>query len=227
MSKSPKRRNTSDSPSKARKPLTPERVIEGGIELADQIGMEAFTIRKLAEAIDVKPMTIYHHISNKDAIIDGMVNQVFREIDLPPTDLDWRSAIQVRSKSMRSVLAAHPWAAPLMDSRTPGEDTLRHHNAFLGCFRNAGFSLKVTAHAYAAIDSFLYGFALQEATLPTVDEADQETDMAGAALGDSFPHLMEFATEHVMAPGYNFGDEFEVGLNLILDGLEQLRGQVT
>ncbi len=171
-------------------------------------------------------MTIYHHVPNKEAIIDGMVNQVFSEIDLPPTNLDWRSAIVIRCRSMRQVLAAHPWASPHMESRTsPGIATLTHHDAVLGCFGNAGFSLALTGHAYAVIDAFLYGFALQEATLPATggeEMAELAAQMAEHMPVDLFPHLAEFTIEHILKPGYNFGDEFELGLNLILDGLERI-----
>ena len=205
--------------------LTAERVIEGAVALADEIGVDALTIRKLAEAIGVKPMTIYHHVPNKEAIIDGMVDSVFGEVELPPADLEWRAAIHVRSQSMREVLARHPWASPLMEARTsPGLATLRHHDAVLGCFRSAGFSLELTAHAYALIDAFLYGFALQEATLPATegDEmAELATDIAARMPTDEFPHLAEFTSEHVLQPGYDFGDEFEFGLDLLLDGLER------
>ena len=206
-------------------PLTPDRVIHGAVALADEIGIDAFTIRKLADAIDVKPMTIYHHLPNKEAIIDGMVNQVFSEINLPPSDLDWRAAIMVRSRSMRLVLANHPWASPLMESRTsPGMATLQHHDAVLGCFRAAGFSLELTGHAYAVIDAFLYGFALQEATLPATG-GDEMSELAASIADqmpvDDFPRFAEFTIEHVLQPGYDFGNEFEFGLNLILDGVER------
>lgn len=209
----------------ARRPLTPERVIAGAVALADEIGIDALTIRRLAEALDVKPMAIYHHVANKEAIVDGMVDQVFAEIDLPPTDLDWRAAILVRSHSMRRVLARHPWASPLMETRTtPGRATLRHHDAVVGCFRTAGFSLGLTGHAYAVLDAFLYGFALQEASLPATG-GEEMSELAGsiaeAMPADLFPHLTEFTIGHVLQPGYDFGDEFEFGLGLVLDGLER------
>ncbi len=204
--------------------LSSDRVIAAAITLADRIGIDSFTIRKLATELDVKPMTIYHHVANKEAILDGMVDLVFREIDHPSKDLDWKAAIRQRSVSARSVLARHPWAVPLMESRTsPGPETLGHHNAVLGCFRAGGFSIKMTAHAYALIDSYIYGFVLQEANLPATDGADM------AALAESiieplpddlFPNLTELAVEHVLQPGYDFGNEFDFGLNLILDGLE-------
>ena len=219
----------SDDPQATRRPLTPVRVVSGAVALADEIGIDGLTIRRLADALDVKPMAIYHHVANKEAIIDGMVDHVFAEIDLPPTDLDWRDAIQVRSRSMRRVLARHPWASPLMESRNaPGMvATLRHHDAVVGCFRRAGFSLALTGHAYAVVDAFLYGFALQEATLPATggDElAEIATAMTEYLPADQYPHLTEFTIGHVLQPGYDFGEEFEFGLGLVLDGLERAAG---
>jgi len=222
---SPKRADPGGAPRREqRQPLTAERVIAGAISLADEIGIEAFTLRKLADAIHVKPMTIYHHVPSKVAIIDGMVDAVFGKIELPSAELGWRPAILARSRSMRDVLARHPWAAPLMDNRTsPGAATLRHHDAVLGCFRRAGFSLALTGHAYATIDSFLYGFALQEASLPATagaEVAELGAEMAEQMSADLFPHLAEFTAGHVLQSGYDFGNEFDFGLNLILDGLE-------
>jgi AcrR family transcriptional regulator len=211
-------------PTKTTTRLTAERVIEGAVSLADAIGIEAFTIRKLADAIDVKPMTIYYHVPSKEAIIDGMVDYVFNQIEPPPEELDWRSAIMVRSRSMRQVLARHPWASPLMESRSnPGLATLLHHDAVLGCFRRGGLSLTLSGHAYAVIDAYLYGFALQEASLPATggeEMAELAGSMAEQMPADLLPHLTEFTVGHVLQPGYDFGNEFEFGLNLILDGLE-------
>lgn len=203
--------------------LTADRVIDGAMALADRIGVDALTIRKIAAEIGAKPMSIYHHVPNKDAIIDRMVDRVFAEIEPPPTGADWRSAIVVRCRSMRAVLLAHPWAAPLMESRTsPGPATLGHHDAVLGCFRTAGFSLALTGHAYAVIDAFMYGFALQETTLPAIGGEDM-AEVAGAIVADlpdeRFPHLTEYTRDRVLQPGYDFGNEFEAGLELILDGL--------
>ncbi len=186
--------------------------------------MEGFTIRKLATAIDVKPMTIYHHLPNKEAIIDGMVDLIFAEIDLPPVGGDWKEAMRRRARSARTVLARHPWATPLMESRTnPGPATLKHHDAVLGCLRQGGFSIEMTAHAYALIDAYIYGFALQEASLPATGGEDM-AELADAIVeqfpADAYPYLMELTTEHVLKPGYDFGSEFEFGLSLILDGLD-------
>lgn len=216
--------NPGAAPAPSRPVLSPERVIAAAVALADTIGVDALTIRKLAAELDVKPMTIYHHVSNKEAIIDGMVDVVFSEIDRPPTGESWKTAIRQRCSSARTVLARHPWAAPLMESRTsPGPATLRHHDAVLGCLRAGGFSIGMTAHAYALIDAFVYGFALQEANLPATagDElADLAQSMAAAMPVGEYPNLVEFTIEHVLQPGYDFAQEFDFGIDLILDGLE-------
>lgn len=210
--------------SPSRPHLTRDRVIERAVTLADAIGVEALTIRRLAAALDVKPMTIYHYVDGKDAILDGMVDYVFREIDLPPDGIHWKAAIRQRAASARTVLARHPWAAPLMESRrTPGPATLRHHDAVLGCFRAGGLSVEMTAHAYALIDAFIYGFALQEASLPATggeEMAELAQAMTESMPAGDYPNLEEFTREHVLQPGYDFGREFEFGLQLILDGLE-------
>jgi AcrR family transcriptional regulator len=211
-----------------RKPLTRERVLEGAVALADEIGVEALTMRKLADALDVKPMTIYHHVPGKEQIIDGMVDVVFSEIDLPPSDRDWSPAMRVRCMSARQALNRHWWAAPLMETRTsPGPASITHHDAVIGCLRRGGLSLQMTAHAYAILDSFIYGFAMQETSLPFHgDEPDVPLDELAAGMmegfpADAYPNFVEFTVEHALQPGYDFGDSFEVGLDLILDGLER------
>jgi AcrR family transcriptional regulator len=206
--------------------LTVDRVLDGAMELADRIGVHALTIRRLAEALDTKPMTIYHHLPSKEAILDGMVDRVFAQIDPPPVDLDWKPAIRHRCMSARQVLSRHPWAVPLMESRmNPGPETLGHHDAVLGCLRRGGLSFEMTAHAYALLDSYVYGFALQEANLPATGGAEM-AELAGTLIeplpGGHFPHLTEFTTRHVLQPGYDFRTEFEFGLDLILDALERM-----
>lgn len=205
-----------------RQTLTRDRILAGSIELADDIGIEAFTIRRLATALDTKPMTIYHYVASKDEIVDGMVDLVFAQIELPAADLDWREAMRHRCRSAREVLARHPWAPPLMESRQdPGPATLRHHDAMLGCFRRGGLSLALTAHAYAIIDSYVYGFALEEANLPGAG-GDEMVEMAATMIDHwqaEYPHLAEFTRDHVLRPEYRFADSFDFGLDLILDGL--------
>jgi AcrR family transcriptional regulator len=204
--------------------LNSGRIFQGAVGLADEIGVDALTIRKLAVVLGVKPMTIYHYIPNKEAIIDGMVDRVFGEIDLPQLDINWKLAIQQRSASARAVLVKHSWAVPLMESRrTPGIATLRQHDATIGCLRKGGLSVEMTAHAYAVIDAFVYGFAIQEASLPAksgLEMKELAESILETTLMANYTHLMELTTRHVLQPDYDFSCEFDFGLNLILDGLE-------
>jgi len=211
-----------DTPQRPR--LSRTAVLAGAVALADEIGVEPLTIRKLADHLGVKPMSIYHHVENKDEIIDGMVDTVFAEIEMPPPDTPWREAMRQRAHSARDALRRHRWAAGMLDSRTnPGPANLGHHDAVLACLRANGFSVAMTAHAYAVLDAFIYGFALQESALPGQggdDLVDLADDMM-AVFAEAYPHLAEFTTAHVLQPGYSFGDEFEFGLELVLDGLER------
>ena len=184
--------------------------------------------RKLGEALGVEAMSLYNHVASKSDLLDGMIDVVFGEIDLPDLDGDgdggWRAAMRRRAVSARQVLRRHPWAIGLMESRTsPGPATLRHHDAVLGCLRRGGFSLELTAHAYSLLDSYIYGFALQEAGLPfgTGEEAARVAEEISAQFASGeYPYLTEMAMAHVVQPGYDYADEFETGLELILDSLQ-------
>jgi AcrR family transcriptional regulator len=203
--------------------LSRERVLYGAVAVADAAGLGSLTIRSLAEELGVKAMSVYHYVANKEEILDGIVDIVFSEIELPTPGGDWRAEIRRRASSAREALRRHRWAIGLMESRTaPGPATLRHHDAVIGTLLAAGFSQEMTAHAYALIDSYSYGFALQEAGLP-FDGPDTVSEVAGPILerlaADSYPHLTAMATGYYLQPGYDFGDEFEFGLDLILDGL--------
>ena len=203
--------------------LSRDRVLRGAVEVADAGGLGSLTIRSLAGQLGVKPMSVYYHVANKDEILDGIVDLVFAEFDLPAPGGDWRAEMHRRAVSARAVLRRHPWAVGLLQTRTsPGPATLRHHDAFIGTLRRAGFSVEMTAHAYALIDSYVFGFALSEAALP-IDGPESVAEVAGSMMprdaADRYPHLVEFTTEHILQPGYDFGAEFEYGLDLILDGL--------
>lgn len=206
-------------------PLSRQRVLHAAVALADESGLEALTMRKLGEAVGVEAMSLYTHVANKEDLLDGMIDLVFGEIDLPSDEDDWKTAMRQRAISVRQVLARHRWAIGLMESRTsPGPASLRHHDAVLGCLRRAGFSVALTAHAYSALDSYIYGFALQERSLPfeTPDETAQlAQSILSQAAADQYPHLAELTAEHVLRPGYDYADEFAFGLDLILDGLER------
>jgi AcrR family transcriptional regulator len=205
-----------------------EQVLQAAVALADETGIESLSMRKLGQALGIEAMSLYNHVAGKEALLDGMVDLVFAEIELP-TGEDWKKALRGRAISMREALARHRWAVGLMESRTnPGATTLRQHDAVIGCLLAAGFSMELTAHAFAAVDSYVYGFALQEKGLP-FDTPEQTAEMAQAMLAhfpvDEFPHLAAFTREHVLRPGYDFGAEFEFGLDLLLDGLERLIGR--
>lgn len=206
-----------------RTPLSRERVLRAAVAVADEGGITSLTIRSLAQQLGVKPMSVYHHVANKDEILDGIVDIVFSEIELPAPDDDWRTGMARRAHSARQVLKGHRWAIGLLETRTsPGPATLHHHDRILDTLLNAGFSLELTAHAYAMIDSYVYGFALQEAGLP-FDGPDTVADIARPimerfATGE-YPRMVQMATEYYFRPGYDFGAEFEFGLSLILDGL--------
>ena len=204
-----------------RPPLSRERVLRGAVAVADAGGIGALTMRSLARELGVKPMSLYYYVAGKAEILDGIVDLVFSEIDLPSPGGDWQSQMRRRADSARRTLRRHPWAIGLMESRAnPGPATLRHHESTLATLRRAGFSVAMTAHAYALLDSYIYGFALQEAALPfnpqTVTEA---TEAIAEQFAGEYPCLVEMATEHILRPGYDFGDEFEIGLTVILDAL--------
>ena len=207
--------------------LNTDRVLRAAVALADGGGTEALTMRKLGQALGVEAMSLYNHVANKEDVLDGVVDIVFSEIDLDCDGRDWKMAMRKRAISAREVLARHRWAIGLMESRThPGPANLRHHDAVLRCLREAGFSLPMAAHAYSALDSYIYGFALTQVSLP-FDTGEQAAEMVKMFLrqfpAEQFPHLFEMGAQLVMKPGYDYAKEFEFGLDLILDGLARLR----
>lgn len=207
--------------------LSPDAVVTSAVELADARGIEALTMRGLARQLGVEAMSLYHHFASKDALLDAMVDRVYGEIVLPSATGDWREELRRRSVSVREVLHRHPWALPLMESRrAPGAANLAYHDANIACLRAAGFTPAQVAHAYAVLDAFVYGFALQEATLP-FDSGEEAAAMIreggfGPAL-TAYPSMVWFAEEVILAPGYSFAREFEAGLDLVLDGIAAQR----
>lgn len=211
----------------SRQPVSRERALAAAVKLADRQGLDALTMRSLAQALGIEAMSLYHHVANKDDILNGMVDLVFAEVALPRADGDWRRAMRERAHGLRSALSRHRWAIGLLESRAaPGAATLAHHDAVLGCLEAGGFSLPLAGHAYALLDSYIYGFAQQEVSLPFETGAETQ-DLAGKMMQafpeGAYPHLVEFTVGHVLQPGYAFGNEFAWGLELILDGLERAR----
>jgi AcrR family transcriptional regulator len=218
----------SEGPSRPR--LSRERVLNTAIDRADQGGLDALTMRSLADELEVAPMALYNHVANKDDLIDAMVDVVFGEIGVPSGGGDWNTAMRGRAMAVRDALLRHRWAIGLMESRRrPGPANLRHHDAVIGRLRAAGFSVEMAAHAYSLLDSYIYGFALTKMTLP-FETSGEVADVAQGILQafpvNQYPNLVEFITEHVLKSGYDYGDEFEYGLDLILDGIEGVRETV-
>lgn len=216
-------------PPTPRPALSRERVLRAAMAVADRGGLVAMSMRGIADELGVEAMSLYHHVPNKDAVLDGVVDLVFTDIALPRPDAgDWRDALRARCTSAREVLARHTWALGLLDSRpSPGPATLRHHDAVLGVLRRAGFDLAMAAHAVSLLDSYVYGFVLQETSLP-FDAPGEVDDVAAGILehlpADDLPHLAEMITDHALQPGYDHTGEFAWGLDLLLDALEARRG---
>jgi AcrR family transcriptional regulator len=218
--------------------LSKERVLQAAVALAARDGIESLTMRKLADELGAGAMSLYHYVPNKEQLLDGMVDIVFGEIELPSTDADWKSALRRRAISTREVLNRHRWAVGLMESRaTPGPASFRLHDAVLGCLREGGFSIEMTIQAYSVLDAYIYGFALQEKSVPfdsaeesaavAEEQARQFAELAAerqtAELAEAFPYLAEVVAGHVAKVGYDFTAAFEYGLDLILDALEKRR----
>src|SRR5271170_7164495 len=182
-----------------RKPLSGARVLQSAVALADEGGLEAFSMRGLAQELGVVPMALYKHVANKEQLLDGMVDIVFSEIEIPSGDLDWRSDMRRRAISTREALKRHSWAIGMMESRHPGPANLRNHNAVMGCLRKAGFAFEMAIHAYSVQDAYVYGFALQEKDLAfeTPDSAGEAAQRRAETIGalDNYPYLVEIATE--------------------------------
>lgn len=209
--------------------LSKQLVVAEALRLADSEGVDGLSMRRLARDLGAGAMSIYHYVASKDELLDAMIDIVFAEIDLPPEDLDWQAAMRLRAASARQVLARHPWAIALMESRTtPGPANLRHREAVTACLRRAGFGIVMAAHANWLLDSYVYGFALQEASLP-FDTAGGLADLTEDVYlpqlpADEFPYLHESAAA-LMADGYEPAGEFDFGLDLILAALESLRAR--
>ncbi len=208
--------------------LSRDLILKTAAEIADRDGIKSLTMRKLAQALSVEAMSIYHHVANKNDLQDGMINLVFAEMELPSRAVHWKSALRTRAISAHQILIRHPWAIGLElgIGTVPGPATLQHHNAVLGYLREGGFSLSATAHAYSVLDSYIYGFALNEINLPfkTADDVvDIAASMMAQMVNNPYPYMAEMITQHALQPEYAYTDEFEIGLELILDGLERWR----
>ncbi|WP_461170825.1 TetR/AcrR family transcriptional regulator C-terminal domain-containing protein [Arthrobacter sp. Z1-15] len=217
-------------PAERRPRLNRDAVLRAGVELADQAGIDGFTMRTLAEELGVVPMALYKHVANKQELLEGMVNLVWAEVTEPDSARGWKQAMRGRAVSLWAALVRHPWAVGLMEAAgRPGPESLHQHNAMLGCLRQSGFSFRTTVHVMSMLDAYVYGFALQQKTLSF--ETPEESAEAAAATLDAesaeaaarYPYLLEVVGE-LAKEGYNYDAEFAVGLDVLLDGVESLRG---
>jgi AcrR family transcriptional regulator len=209
---------------KTREPVTRERAIRAAVALADERGIESLSMRTLAAELGIQAMSLYYHVKSKDDILDGMLDIVHSEFVTPKAGDEWRSAMRERAESTRRGLARHPWAIGIEARTSPGPATLGHLDSVIGCFTAAGFSMPLTGHAISILDSYVLGFAQQEVSLPLDPSGDigavAEDIMAQQdAMAETFPYLADMATNLVLRPGYAYGNEFDFGLELILDGI--------
>lgn len=212
-----------------RTPLNRQRAFQAALELADTKGIDALSMRNLAAQLGVVPMALYRHVVNKEDLLDGMVEAVYGEVNVT-VGVDWRATMRQRATSMREALQRHPWAVELMETNSPGPANLHYHNAGIACLRGqAGLPIRTAIDAYNLMDSYIYGFALQEKTLPRDIAAAAETrrqnlSSADPSLASQFPYLIE-VVEELGTSGYDYTTQFEQGLELILDGINQLLQQ--
>lgn len=207
-----------------REPLSPERIIAAAASAADSGGLAAVSMRNVGRELSVEAMSLYHHVAGKEALLDGLSDWVFAQIRLPLDADSWREGMLRRARSAREVLAAHPWALGLIESRSaPGPALLRHHDAVIGCLHRGGFPLLLASQAFSVIDAYVYGFVLTEQALPFdpagAGNAGDFAQRVAPALAE-YPHLAALVGELTGGRDYVFADEFEVGLGMILDQLE-------
>src|SRR5919106_375018 len=207
-----------------RKPrVSREQVIDAALAIADEGGLAAVTMASVGARLGVEAMSLYRHIGNKEEMLDGLVDRVFGEIEIPADAADWREALRRRAVSAHAALRRHPWAIGLMESRAqPGPATLGHHEAMLGHLFRAGFDGHGATRVYNLLDSYIYGFALQEATLPfsSSEEMASVSEQMLAAMADDYPNLVAVQRE-LVGSGFVYADEFEAGLDIVLGALPE------
>lgn len=203
--------------------MSAERIIEAAVKVADLGGLTAVSMRNVGRELGVEAMSLYHHLANKDALLEGLADWIFAQIELPREGSWWRDGMRLRAESAREVLSAHPWSLGLIETRkNPGMALRTHHNAVLGCLMRDGFSARSATRAFSVIDAYIYGFVLSEHDLP-FDAQDGATEWAAGMMppADAFPYLQEIVTQLTQEGDYSFAAEFEYGLELILDEIQR------
>lgn len=206
-------------------PLSRERILVTAMRLADKGGIESLSMRKVAQELGVKAMSLYNHVANKDDMLDGIVDLVVSEIEVPSLETDWKTAMRRRAISAHEVLLRHPWATMAIVSRlNVGPAMLRYVDATLGCLCEAGFSFEMADHAWNAIDNHIYGFTLQELNFPldAAEYAEAAATFISHIPPEQYPYLNRLS-HYIIEGRYDGLHDFEFGLNLLLDGLDRLR----
>jgi AcrR family transcriptional regulator len=214
-----------DSSPQPRAPLSTERVLRAALALADEGGIEALTMRRLGQALQVEAMSLYKHVANKDDVLDGILDLVEDEIELPSSAGGWAAAVRTRAISAHEALRRHPWACTLSMTRfRPAR--MRYMDWLLGQLREADFPPALAFHAYHILDAHILGFTLWEAghAMDPDELADVATNFLPTLPLDQYPHFAEHAQQHLTGSEGTDVSAFEFGLDLILDGLERLRG---
>ena len=209
-------------------PLSRERIVATAVALADAGGLQSLSMRNIAEKLGAGTMALYRHVANKEDLLDDMVDVVFAEMYVPAIGGVWKGELRERGTSARAALQRHAWAVGLMETRMhPGPASAAHHNATMGCLREAGFPFREAVHAYNLLDAYAYGSALQEQTIP-FETPEESGNMAATTVGergDEYPYLAEVMVE-LGRRGFDYTEEFEFGLDFILDGLERYRRKI-
>jgi AcrR family transcriptional regulator len=210
----------------ARPPLDRDRVLRAAIELADDGGIEALSMRRLGRTLGVEAMSLYNHVSSKDDVLAGIVDIIVGDIDVETPAVSWKEAMRRRAISMREAFARHPWAVGLLESRkSPGPAALRYCESVLRVLRRAGFSPEMALRAFSVLDSYAYGYSIQEKSMASdsaMETSERSEEFLRQLPGDGFPYLAEIAS-HVARSGFEYAREFELGLDLLLDALDSRR----
>lgn len=208
-----------------RKPLNRERVMRAAIDLADEGGLEAVSMRRIGQALRVEAMSLYKHVASKDDILDGMADLITSEFEVPSATGDWRAELRSSAISAHEALLRHPWASSLIESRLVlGPARMRYVDGVIGVLLGAGFPVPTVASAFMALDSHTYGFTLQEQSWSgDLDQAPERAQgLAESLPAGEFPNLMVMV-QAVAESTRGFPLDFTFGLDLLLDGLERLR----
>lgn len=198
-------------------------MIAAAAAVADRSGLASVSMRSVGAELGVEGMSLYHHVENKDALLDALAEWAVAQIELPPADAPWRDAMETRARSARAVFTAHPWSIAMIESRpAPSAALLTHHDRILGWLFAAGFTAQLATLAFSTVDAFVYGFALSESNLPFAPSPGAEADFAAAVSPDAgtYPHLARSLTELLSGGDYAYANEFDRGLALILDAIQ-------